>query len=242
MRIPPSKIYEPSIHLGLKKFLLALNRDLDTVTNAVRFNRDYGFYFNHSLSLRSEELSKLEIAILYLEDRRFYRHKGFELRSILRALNRLARRGKINGISTIDQQVVRIANGRSERSVSRKAREVMLACILNLHLSKRSIFDYYIHNAYLGYKMQGCEVASGKIFGLRACDLNEKQACFVASLFPLPFPKAVYEKYISSGLYPVSDPDDLIAFAEEISPRWSGRIRYRFKIAQKAYGFRFSSL
>ena len=242
MRIPPSKIHEPSIHLGLKKFLLTLNRDLDTIKDAVDFNRDNGFYFNHSLQLKSEAVSNLEIAILYLEDRRFYRHKGFEVRSIPRALNRLVRRGKINGISTIDQQIVRIATRRFERSFARKAREIILACILNLHLSKRSLFDYYVHNAYLGYRMQGCEVASRKIFGLRACELDENQASFIASLFPLPFPKAVYQKYINSGLHPLADPDDLIAFAENIAPHWSRRMKYRLQIAQQAYDFKFRSL
>ncbi len=242
MRIPPSKIYEPSIHLGLKKFLLAMNRDLDTIKDAVNVNRDYGFYFDHSLEFRSEIASNLEIAILYLEDRRFYYHKGFELRSILRAFNRLVSRGRVSGISTIDQQVVRIATRRFERSLSRKAREIILACILNLHLSKRSVFDYYVHNAYLGYRMQGCEVASKEIFGLRASELNEKQAAFIASLFPLPFPKAVYREYISTDLYPLTDPNDLIEFSKNIAPRWSRRIKYRLQLAQQAYDFRFKSL
>lgn len=182
MRIPPSKIYEPSIHLGLKKSLLSLNRELDVIKDVVIWNREYGFYFDHSLQLRSETVSNLELAILYLEDRRFYLHRGFEIRSILRALKRLLHQGKMNGISTIDQQVVRIATRRFERSFSRKVREIILACLLNLHLSKRSLFDYYVHNAYLGYRMQGCEVASRKIFGLRACDLDEKQASFIARL------------------------------------------------------------
>lgn len=242
LRIPPSKIHEPSIQLGLKKFLLSLNRDLDAIKDAVSLNQDYGFYIDHSLQLKSEAMSNLEVAILYLEDRRFYRHKGFEVRSIPRALSRLLRRGRINGISTIDQQVVRIATRRFERSFARKAREILLACILNLHLSKRSLFDYYAHNAYLGYKMQGCEVASRKIFGLRACELDKKQASFIASLFPLPFPKDVYQRYVDSGLYPLTDPDDLVVFAENIAPRWSRRVKHRFKIAQQAYDFKFRSL
>ncbi|MBN9889316.1 biosynthetic peptidoglycan transglycosylase [Salipiger abyssi] len=215
---------------------------MDTIKDAVSFNRDYGFYFDHSLPFDLEVTSKLETAILYMEDRRFYCHKGFEMRAIIRALHRLIRRGKISGISTIDQQVVRISTRRFERSFARKAREIILACILNLHISKRSIFDYYVHNAYLGYRMQGCEVASRKIFGLRACDLDEKQASFIASLFPLPFPKDVYQEYINSGLHPMTDPNDLIKFAENIAPRWSGRVKYRFKIAQQAYDFKFRSL
>ncbi|MGR3533315.1 MAG: biosynthetic peptidoglycan transglycosylase [Pseudooceanicola nanhaiensis] len=242
MKIPPSKIHKPSTQLSLKKFLLGLNRDLDSIKDAVNWNRDYGFYFDHSLQLNCETMSNLEMAVLYLEDRRFYVHKGIELRSIVRALKRLLQHGRINGISTIDQQVVRIATRRFERSFSRKANEITLAWLLNLHLSKRSIFEYYIYNAYFGYRMQGCEVASRKIFGLHASDLNERQASFIASLLPLPFPKEVYQRYTESGLHPLDDPSDIIAFAESVAPRWSRRVMYRFNIAQQAYDFKFRSL
>ncbi|NIY73875.1 transglycosylase domain-containing protein [Marivivens donghaensis] len=230
------------IQLGLKKSLLSLNRELDNINRAVELNSEFGHLFGHSLPLKSDATSNIEVAILYLEDRRFYHHKGFEVRSIPRALIRLLRRGKINGISTIEQQVVRIATKRHERSITRKLREIFLGFILNLHLSKREIFDYYIHNAYLGYRMQGCEVASKNIFDLRACDLNKKQAAFIASLFPLPFPKEVYHSYRNAAIYPLLDPDDLIDFSENVAPRWAGRIKFRFKIAQRAYGFRFKSL
>ena len=83
--------------------------------------------------------------------------------------------------------------------------------------------------------MEGCEVAANKIFRLGAASLNENQAAFIASLFPLPFPKSVWVAYSSHSRYPFSEPSEIIGFAKDVAPRWSERVQYRFSIAQDAY-------
>lgn len=234
-KINHKHLYDPRRKFGLKKALLSLNRDLDHIKRDIEFNADYGWYCNHSISTSRTELTYIERAILFLEDRRFFSHGGFEFRSALRAIKRYALGGSLNAMSTIDQQSVRISLNRYERSFSRKFIEVLLAVFLNFHVSKRKIFDYYIHNAYLGYKIEGCEIAAQKLFLVSAENLDRKQAAFIASLFPLPFPKSVWINYSKSANYPLRDPSDLIAFAMPIAPRWASRISHRMEIANTSY-------
>ena len=219
-----------------------MNWDLDKVKSRIATNKRYGFLFRHSIRQNSTYLTRVELTILYLEDRRFFIHRGIEFKSILRGFRRAITRGRIGGMSTIDQQVVRIALGRYERSFSRKSRELLLAYFLNFHCPKREIFDYYIHSAYLGYKMQGCEIAANKIFRINAASLNDEQAAFVASLFPLPFPRSVWEVYSKHADFPFFRPQDIITLARTIEPRWAERMEYRSKIAAGSYNFMPRSL
>lgn len=242
MRLGEHSTFQPRLSIGFKKLLLNLNISLDSIKEDIVFNREYGFYFDHSIYPSSDQLTKLEILILYLEDRRFFVHRGFEFRSLLRLLRRFIRRGKIGGMSTIDQQVVRISTKRSERSLRRKLREVALAYLCNFHLSKKEIFDYYLHNAYLGYRIEGCEIAAQRIFGCGAAYLNWEQAALIASLYPLPFPKSAWEAYNSLAQYPLSDPYEILSVCSPSADRWSRRVAARMRHALKHQDFRPKSL
>jgi hypothetical protein len=242
MRIGDQSTFRPRLSIGLKRLLLDLNVSLDSIKSDVLFNRDYGFYFDHSIYPSSSELTRLEVMVLYLEDRRFFVHHGFELRSILRVLRRFLRSGKIGGMSTIDQQVVRISTKRSARSIRRKLREIVLAYLCNFHLSKKEIFDYYLHNAYLGYRIEGCEIAAQKIFGCRAAELTWEQAAMIASLYPLPFPKVAWERYRSDPKYPISDPLEILSICCASTDRWSRRVSARMGHALRHQDFKPKSL
>lgn len=242
MKIGIRSTYYPRLGVGVKKALLNLNNDLDSIKSAVQFNSDYGFYFGHSINPSSEFLTKLEILTLFLEDRRFFLHHGFEFRSGPRLVRRFLLRGRIGGVSTIDQQVVRIITRRNERTLRRKVKEIALAFFCNFHLPKKELLDYYLHNAYLGYRMEGCEVASQKIFGISASDLNWEQSALIASLYPLPFPKQAWEVYSSDSRYPTADPSILLAIVEESTKRWCGRVKYRMHHAVSHQDFKPRSL
>lgn len=235
MKIKPEHLYAPKSTLGFKRLLLSLNRDLDRVKRDIDFNGTYQMMAHHSIFIYNNKLTNIEIATLFLEDRRFFTHNGFEFRSFLRAIKRYILQRKLNGMSTIDQQVIRISLGRFERSLLRKLNEITLAFFLNFHTSKRRILDYYIHNAYLGYKIEGCEIAAWKIFCKRASQLDQRQAAFIASLFPLPFPKSVWKAYASHPSYPFSDPNEILDLAKDHAPRWASRVSYRMKIALTSY-------
>lgn len=242
MKISAQNIFRPKLSVGLKLFLLELNLDLDRVKNDILIHEQNKWFFDHSIYVRSDSLTKIENAILYLEDRNFFKHYGFELRSLARVIRRFFRTFSLGGMSTIDQQVIRISLRRREKSISRKIREIILAICLNMHLPKRILFDYYIHNSYLGYGIGGCEIAAKSIFNVNARDLNLNQAAFVAALFPLPFPREVLDLYKAHPNYPFSDPENIILLAEKIDSRWAKRIKFRMKHALNSYSFTPKSL
>lgn len=242
MRIRPIHLHRPKHILGVKKYLIRLNRDLDSIKLDIKNSVEMSFFYDTTIFPFNTALCNFEICILYLEDRRFFRHGGLELRSFIRGLKRLFSRGSIGGISTVDQQCVRISLERYERTFSRKVNEIILAALLNLHVPKRHILFYYIHNAYTGYQMRGCEVASQKIFGIGAEFLDQEQAAFLASLFPLPFPRVLWEEYSKKENYPYTDPSEIISLGEIFCPRWASRVKYRSAIAIKSYDFKPNSL
>lgn len=219
----------PYLSFSIKKYLIELNQDLDLVKFDIFDSVDYGN--DHTISPFSEVLTHFEILTLYLEDRRFFQHGGVELRGFFRGLKRLIIKGKYGGISTIDQQVIRISTGCYERSISRKLKEVALAWAINSHCSKRAILHYYIHNAYLGYKIQGGEVAAQKLFGIGAGQLNVTQAAMVASLFPLPFPKSAWLVYVSADGYPFNSPYEILSLLEKACSSWVGKVVFRMSLA-----------
>ncbi|QRF65505.1 biosynthetic peptidoglycan transglycosylase [Rhodobacteraceae bacterium PD-2] len=235
MRIRTNEAVSPRSSASVKRLLISLNRDLDKLKSRIEDNRDYDWW-RHSITTKSTEISPVEATILYLEDRRFFNHRGIELRAIPRTVRRLTKGKRIGAISTIDQQVVRICTNRRERTFRRKARELFLAYALNFHCSKKEILDYYIHYCYLGYKLEGVEIAAQSLFGIRARDLNWEQSALVASLLPLPMPSTVYltgREIAKAG----ARGESYIDLGEKVSPRWASRVRFRYNEALKAQEF-----
>lgn len=230
-------MYNPRLNFSLKRSLLDLNHDLDMMKYRIESSYSYGFAHEHSHDLYSEELSNLQRMILLYEDRRFLSHSGIEWKSFLRMFKRAIFKWRWGGVSTIDQQLVRVLTRRYERSISRKIRECILALSINTHVSKRAIFYCYIHDAYYGYRLIGCEIASRFVFQIPAVDLSVEQSAFVACLLPLPLPKAVY-KLIEQGEFGEDfDPEVLLDHPKISSTRWGKRIRYRYGLAKQNYDF-----
>lgn len=86
------------------------------------------------------------------EDKRFLRHHGFDLIGIARAVIRTAM-GSLQGGSTIEQQLVRSITRQKNISLTRKIREIMLACCVSCNFSKRTIAALYLYLAYYGAHM-----------------------------------------------------------------------------------------
>ena len=89
-------------------------------------------------------------AVIAVEDRHFYRHYGLSVSGTLRALKSNLAGGRIQGGSTITQQLVKNFYLTSERSLQRKLREAVMALLLEWHYSKEQILEAYINEIYLG--------------------------------------------------------------------------------------------
>ena len=133
-----------------------------------------------------EDLRK---AVLAAEDARFYQHGGVSFRGILRAAwANVTNREITQGGSTITQQYVRNAFSAvgTEKSFSRKAKEILLSMKLEQKLSKDAILERYLNTIYLGHGAYGVQAAARTYFGVSARELSLSQAATLAGVIAAP--------------------------------------------------------
>lgn len=118
---------------------------------------------------------------LAIEDRRFYSHWGVDPRGIARA----AWTGRGGG-STITQQLAKFTFLTPEQSLSRKAREALIAFWLEAWLTKDEILGRYLSNAYFGDNQYGLRAASLHYFYRKPENLKPQQAAMLAGLLQAP--------------------------------------------------------
>src|SRR5436189_767341 len=116
--------------------------------------------------LRSDQISPLmKQAIVAIEDKRFYEHRGVDVRGIMRALWADMRGGgAVQGGSTITQQFVKNAYTKNQRSIARKLREAALAWQLEQRWSKDRILTAYLNTIYFGNGAYGVEQGAQTYF------------------------------------------------------------------------------
>lgn len=126
-------------------------------------------------------------AFIAAEDANFYKHKGIDFLSVLRALYKNIIHGRIvQGGSTITQQVVRALLLSPERTIQRKIKEIILAWQIEKHLTKNEILTIYLNHIYLGEGAYGVEAAALTYFNKHVWELNLNEAAVIAGLPPAP--------------------------------------------------------
>jgi 1A family penicillin-binding protein len=136
---------------------------------------------------REEFPKQLVLAVLSIEDRRFYAHWGIDFQGIVRAARRNFDAGAIvEGGSTITQQLVKLQIVGNERTFARKLREAILAMWLEMRLSKDEILTRYLNNIYMGAGAQGVPAAARLYFDKRPSELTLPEAALLAGLIKAP--------------------------------------------------------
>jgi len=106
----------------------------------------------------------LKQAIIATEDPRFFKHHGVDFRGILRALKANLRFGRglrrLQGGSTITQQLARQLFLYTQQTLGRKLKETYLALQIEKAYSKEKIFEKYCNQCYLGHGVYGVETAA----------------------------------------------------------------------------------
>jgi penicillin-binding protein 1A len=125
----------------------------------------------------------LSQAVIAVEDARFFEHPGLDLIGIVRAFwTNLRRGGKVEGASTITQQLARSLFLSPERTYGRKFKELILAYKMELILSKEQILDMYLNQIYFGQGAYGVAAASQTYFGKPLAELTLAESAFLAGL------------------------------------------------------------
>ncbi len=136
-------------------------------------------------------------AFMAIEDRRFYSHWGVDPRGLARALwSNFSGSGMTQGGSTITQQLAKTTFLTPERSLTRKAREMMIAFWLEAWLTKDEILERYLSNVYFGDNVYGLRAASLHYYYRQPENLKLEQAIMLAGLVQAP-----------SRLAPTRNPD-----------------------------------
>ena len=126
-------------------------------------------------------------AILAAEDDRFYQHGGVDIMGVMRAAySNFISGGKRQGASTITMQVARNFFLSSEKTLSRKLYEALLAFKIEASLSKDEILELYINQIYLGQRAYGFAAAAQIYYGKHLKDLSVAEAAMLAGLPKAP--------------------------------------------------------
>ncbi len=126
-------------------------------------------------------------AFVASEDSRFYQHRGFDIKSIFRAMFKNIEAGTIvQGGSTITQQVAKMMYLSPEKKYIRKLKEAILAYKIDKYLAKEEILNLYLNQIYLGHGTYGIESASMAYFGKTAKELTLPEAALLAGLPKAP--------------------------------------------------------
>jgi membrane peptidoglycan carboxypeptidase len=135
-----------------------------------------------------EDLSPyLTDAVVAVEDRRFYEHRGLDYVRILSAFFTNLRAGRIvEGGSTISQQYVKNAYLGPERTLTRKIREAYLTIKLERQYSKEEILLLYLDTIYFGSGVFGIIDASMLYFGIEPSELDLAQSALLAGVIRSP--------------------------------------------------------
>ena len=132
----------------------------------------------------SEQISPwIKQAIVATEDRRFYEHRGIDIRGMGRAFwADLRKKQAVQGGSTITQQFVKNQLTGSQRSITRKLKEAALAWQLEQKWSKDKILTSYLNTIYFGNGAYGVERAARTYFGHDAAKLTAWEAALLAGI------------------------------------------------------------
>lgn len=165
-------------------------------------------------------------AIIAIEDHRFYEHFGADINGMARALWINYHSGEtLQGGSTITQQLVRNLFLNSEKTVSRKINEIMLAVAFEKRFNKEEILEMYLNEIYFGNGCYGVEAAARRYFNKSAAELDVNEASILAAI---PRSPSYYD--------PETNPEALYSRRSDVLDRMEelGYISHEDKISIRA--------
>jgi penicillin-binding protein 1A len=184
----------------LSRYAVAVHRLTRGIGDTVFYGADGQPWFRlneqrHDVSLR-EIAPDLQHAVVAVEDRRFYHHPGIDPIGLGRAVFRdLQQGGRVEGGSTLTQQLARTLFLSNVRTYGRKIKEAGIALLLEAQLSKTQILEFYLNRVYLSAGVYGVETMSEHLYRKPARDLTLPEAAFIAGLIRAPSALSPWSNY-----------------------------------------------
>lgn len=132
--------------------------------------------------------TNIQNAVISIEDTHFYEHNGIRPTSIMRATLGVLTTGSFSkgGGSTITQQIIKNTLLNTDKSLTRKIKEWVLAVRLERHFSKEQILQIYLNDAPFGSTIYGVEEASSAFYSKHASELSIAESAYLAAMLPAP--------------------------------------------------------
>jgi membrane peptidoglycan carboxypeptidase len=147
---------------------------------------DENIFNNQYIKLSELNPQTLE-AFISIEDKHFYSHSGIDTKRMIKAMMKNISSGATKeGASTISQQLIKNTHLSSEKTYSRKLKEIMLAIQMEKELSKEKILENYLNIIYYGNNIYGIENASKFYFSKSANSLTLGESAILAGLIKSP--------------------------------------------------------
>ncbi|GAA1397941.1 transglycosylase domain-containing protein [Luteococcus peritonei] len=235
------------------------NRDFTTNTTFLYYNDSKtklgSFAVQNRQSIPYAQMPQnIKDAVIAAENRSFWTDRGISPTGIVRSAWTIARGGEMQGGSTITQQYIKILYLSSDRTMTRKLRELALAVKLGKEVSKEQILEGYLNTIYFGRGAYGIQAASRSYFNTDAKNLTVPQSAVLASVLnnPSAFDPSVAKgnsqrlleryRYVLSGMLEAGQITQaqhdqwakaLPAFPEiPLNQRWGGTNGYLLKAVQ----------
>jgi penicillin-binding protein 1A len=173
------------------RYAIAINRLTRGVGDTVFLSADGRPWFRldeHRRDVPLDEIAPaLRNAVVAVEDHRFYAHDGIDPIAFGRAIaHNVRERGLVEGGSTLTQQLARTVFLSNRRTAGRKAKEAVLALMLDRRLTKNQVLELYLNRVYMGSGRYGAEAMSRAVFGKPAKQLTLAEAAYLAGLIRAP--------------------------------------------------------
>ncbi len=139
-------------------------------------------------SVRIENLKDDTVnAFIASEDRNFFRHNGLNYKRMLKALYKnVTSRSFKEGASTISQQLIKNTHLSSDKTITRKLKEIKLTKQLERRYDKEQILEMYLNTIYFGHNCFGLQSAANFYFDKPASELNLEQSATLVGLLTSP--------------------------------------------------------
>lgn len=172
-------VYSHDLEFRFKKRSAIYDRHGELASYVYQENREY-----IPIDMIPEDLQKAVIAI---EDKAFWTHYGINVKSIVRALLVDLKEGaKVQGASTVTQQLVKNMFLSHDKTWTRKIKEAALAIMVESHYTKEEILEYYLNLIYLGPNVYGVEAASQYYFKKPVNKLDLAESALLAGIIRSP--------------------------------------------------------
>tara|TARA_B100000941_G_C28505594_1_gene557098 strand:+ start:509 stop:2710 length:2202 start_codon:yes stop_codon:yes gene_type:complete len=193
------------ISISILAYMVNLSYDLPTLDELKNFNPEQiskvisadGQVLHKLQAVKKREVVKIgEIpqelidALIVMEDKEFYNHSGFSVRSTLRAvlINILMMEYK-QGASTLTQQLARSMYEKiswKDRSIVRKIKELITAFNIEQTYTKSEILELYLNSVFLGHGRYGVQSAAQLYFKKNVSELNFDECAMLVGMLPAP--------------------------------------------------------